>query len=488
MPILDRCFPFLRPNTAETVAERTRRRVTLHLIPFLFFLYILAYLDRVNVGVAQLGMKKPVAEGGLGFDSETIGIGAGLFFWGYLILEVPSSISVVKKGARRVLVRVLILWGICATLAGFIGTPVVGRLFDWLPHLSVADESLLAGPVAFINGLRDNPRTQFFFLRFMLGVFEGGFFPSVIVYLSHWFRPGDRARAVAGFTLAIPLSSMLGMPASALLLGVNWLGLPGWRWIFILQGVAPILAGVATFFMLPDRPNVARWLRNDERDWLNAELAAEAAGKKGHGHGEWVGHLGMVLLLTCVYFGQNVASYGLTMFMPAIIKSQSGLSDQLSSMLGAVPYAFALLGMLLNGWHSDKTDERFGHAAAAMGLLGLGVLAAGLLNDVPILPIAIMILWVGTVIYAHLPPFWPIPTSVLGATTAASAIGFINMFGNLGGYLGPRLVGGQDTNVGRALLLIAPWPMASAVIVLGLGWWRRRKASNQLGGDARSGA
>src|SRR3954467_2609553 len=156
MSIRDSFFPFLRPAAAGTVAERTRRRVTLHLIPFLFFLYVLAYLDRVNVSVAQFGMEKSPTEGGLGLDRATIGFGAGLFFWGYLILEIPSSVSVVRKGARRVLTRVLVLWGICATLAGFVGTPVVGKLFDWLPLLSVSGDGAVTEVAAFVDGLRDN--------------------------------------------------------------------------------------------------------------------------------------------------------------------------------------------------------------------------------------------------------------------------------------------------------------------------------------------
>jgi ACS family tartrate transporter-like MFS transporter len=268
---------------------------------------------------------------------------------------------------------------------------------------------------------------------------------------------------------------MVGSPLSTLLLNVHWFGLPGWRWIFIVQGIAPIVAGVVTFFALPDWPHQARWLPSDERDWLTAELAAEAKAKQGHGHWQWVGHLGMVLLLTCVYFGQNVASYGLSMFMPTIIRAQSGLSDEWSGMLASVPYMFGLAGMLLNGWHSDRTGERFGHAAASMGLLGLGVLTAGLTTGMPVVPVVVMIVWVGTVMYAHMPAFWPIPTSLLGAVTAASAVGFINMTGNLGGYLGPRLVGQQEADVGRALLLIAPWPMCSAAIVLGLGWWQAKR-------------
>lgn len=261
--------------------------------------------------------------------------------------------------------------GICAALAGFIGTPFMSRLLGWWPLM--AGDGVVA---AFINGLRSDPRYQFYFLRFMLGFFEGGFFPSVIVYLSLWFRPADRAKAVAGFMAAIPISNIVGLPISGLLLGVNWFGLPGWRWIFIIQGIAPVIAGIATLFFLPDRPALAGWLPPDERDWLAGELAAESAAKAGHGHWEWVHHLGLVLLLTFVYFGQNVISYGLGMFMPAIIKSQSGLSDLWASVVAALPYAMALLGMLANGWHSDRTGERPWHAAVPMALLGLGVLTA----------------------------------------------------------------------------------------------------------------
>jgi MFS transporter, ACS family, tartrate transporter len=472
--VADRLMNMLWRSPATTVAERTRRRVTLHLIPFLFFLYILAYLDRVNISVAQLGMEKAPADGGLAIDREVIGFGGMmLFFAGYWILEIPSTMSVVRLGARWVFARVLVLWGICAALAGMIGTPFVDRMFGWLPHLA-GD-----GPIAeFVNGLQATPKYQFYVLRFMLGFFEGGFFPSVIVYLSLWFRPADRAKAVAGFMAGIPISSMIGNWVSSVLLGVDWLGLSGWRWIFILEGIAPVLAGVATLFFLPDRPAAARWLRPDEREWLASELAAEDAAKKGHGHGEWVHHLGLVLLLTIVYFGQNVVSYGLSTFMPAIIRSQSGLRDQLAGYVSSLPYLLGFVGMWINGWHSDRTGERFWHAAVPMALLGLSVLAASLLDGIPVAPVLVMIFCVGLVMYAHLPAFWPIPSSVLGPMTAAAAIGFINMIGNLGGGVGPWLVGeaskGQ-TSFAPALLRLAPWPIASAVVVVGLGWWRAKR-------------
>ena len=236
--IADRLMNWFWRSPATTLAERTRRRVTIHLIPFLFFLYILAYLDRVNVSVASFGMANPVEKGGLGLEIDVIGFGAGIFFWGYWILEIPSTLSVVRVGARWVFARVLVLWGICAALAGLINTPVTAWLFGWLPHLTAG------GPVAeFINGLRDTPRNQFYFLRFMLGFFEGGFFPSVIVYLSLWFRPADRAKAVAGFMAAIPVSNMSGSLISGLLLKVNWFEPARLAVDFYFGGRCPRLSG-----------------------------------------------------------------------------------------------------------------------------------------------------------------------------------------------------------------------------------------------------
>jgi MFS family permease len=469
---------------ADTLAERTRRRVSLHLIPYLFFLYILAYLDRVNVSVAQLAMQEPLDSGGLGFDRDVIGFGAGIFFWGYWILEIPSTVSVARWGARWVFVRILILWGICAALVGTIGTPFAAHFFGWLPHIPedaglINHVYFLSRSAQFVNALPDNPAYQFYFFRFMLGFFEGGFFPSVIVYLSLWFRPEDRAKAIASFMAAIPLSSMLGVPLSGLLLNVNWLGLPGWRWIFILQGVAPVLAGFATVFFLPDRPTKARWLPSEERDWLVGELEREHRGKQGHGHGAWVHHLGLVLLLTLVYFCLNLTSYGLSMFMPAIIKSQSGASSQVASYLASLPYLMALLAMLVNGWHSDRTGERPWHVAVPLACLSLGIGLAAALDGMWVLPVLVMIFGVGTFMYAHLPAFWPIPTMFLGSTAAASAIGFINMIGNLGGSVGPMVVGSLatgQTSFAPALLTLAPWPFAAAVIILVVGYARRQLA------------
>ncbi|HEV3081549.1 MAG TPA: MFS transporter [Gemmataceae bacterium] len=511
-PFAERLIALIWRRPATDIAERTRRRVTIHLIPFLFFLYILAYLDRVNVSVAEQAMREPLDKGGLGFDPAITGFGAAVFFLGYWILEIPSTIWVVRRGARWVFVRILILWGICAALEGTIGTPFANKMFSWVPHVaehssaidgidkvfnavfgwiavlfgSKSNLQIVSGIARCINGLHDSAKYQFYFLRFMLGFFEGGFFPSVIVYLAHWFRTEDRAKSIACFMAAIPLSSMCGMPLSGLIAEkIHWFGLPGWRWIFILEGIAPILAGFATLFFLPDRPSKATWLPADERDWLLAELDREHKAKQGQGHWAWVHHLGIVLLLTFVYFCLNLTSYGLSMFMPAIIKSQAGVSKEVANYLASLPFALGFVGMLVNGWHSDRTGERPWHVAVPLALWSLALWLAAGLAGVPVWPALVMIFCVGSCMYAHLPAFWPIPTMFLGSTAAASAIGFINMIGNLGGSVGPTVVGSAATplisetqpNFTPGLLKIAPWPMAAALVILAVGYARKRRLS-----------
>jgi ACS family tartrate transporter-like MFS transporter len=468
--LADRLMGLLWRRPAPDLGERTRRRVVVHLIPYLLFLYFLAYLDRTNVSVAALDMQRGVSEGGLGFTKSITGFGAGIFFWGYWILEIPSTLSVLRWGARWVFVRILILWGLCCTLIGFIGTPWADHAFGWLPSVFGWVPHFPADPAV----------AQFYFLRFMLGFFEGGFFPSVIFYLSLWFRPLDRAKAVATFMSAIPVSNILGMLLSGGMLSggilrINWLGLSGWRWIFILQGLVPILAGFVTLFFLPDRPEKATWLPGDERDWLRAELHREYAEKQAHGHFGWVSQAGMVLLLTGYYFCMNVASYGLTMFMPQIVKSQSGLSSVGATLLTTLFYLMSLIGMLINGWHSDRTRERIGHTVVPLTLLGVGIFLAALLDGVGVWPVVVTML-TGLFLYAHLPAFWPIPSVFLGAAAAASAIGFINMIGNLGGFVGPVLVGESaegQTSFATSLFILAPFPLFSVAFILAVGYLRR---------------
>jgi MFS family permease len=472
--LADRLTRLLWRTPAADLPERARRRVVVHLIPYLFFLYIIAYLDRVNVSVAQLGMVRSPSEGGLGFTLSVCGFGAGIFFWGYWILEVPSTLSVLRWGARWVFVRILVLWGLACVLIGLVGTPGMNRALGWLPAVDQLPlPGFLLDRIPHIEG---NPAVmQFYFLRFMLGFFEGGFFPSVILYLSLWFRPRDRARAVAAFMSAIPVASMIGSPLSGLLLPIDWFGLPGWRWVFILQGILPILAGFATLFFLPDRPQNATWLPDDQKSWLVNELAGEQKARAVHGHGGWGRQAWVVLLLTVYYFCMNVTSYGLSMFMPAIIKSQSGLSDQWSAVVAGLPFVTGLAGLLVNGWHSDRTRERIGHVAVPLVCYSAGLVLAGLCTGHGWVAVLVIIFAVGTFQYAHLPAFWPIPSIFLGAGAAAAAIGFINMIGNLGGFFGPALFGeaAEAKEYARGLFTLAPFPLVSLAVILFIGYIRR---------------
>jgi ACS family tartrate transporter-like MFS transporter len=485
----DRLMGIFWRKPASTIGERTRRRVTLHLVPFLFFLYILAYIDRTNIAVAKLGMTESFGHGGLGFDDKIIGWGTGIFFWGYWILEIPSTLWVERRGARGVFVRILILWGLMAGIMAAIGTPVAATMFGWLPSLKEdLGVGFLSSAAQFINGLGHDAKNQFYFFRFMLGFFEGGFFPSVIVFFSHWFRPEDRAKAMASFALAMPLASVIGNPISVLIKNnVNAFGLEGWRWIFIVEGTIPILAGIATIFLLPNRPAEVKWLTDEERGWLSAELQREQDERKRLSHVGWRNHLALVLLLTVVYFLQNVTSYGFSTFMPTFMKSflvsaDPGLQahenrlDFLATILATLPYCVALIALLVNGWHSDKTRERTWHAAVPMFAVSGGVLLAWAFTGQPLLAIAVIIFVVGAGLYTHIPAFWPIPTMFLGASAAASAIGFINMTGNLGGSLGPIVVGEKSaTSVPDALLRMVPWSAGAAVVLIAMDYYRRRQ-------------
>lgn len=397
-------------------------------MPYLFWLYIIAFLDRANVGYAGLTMKED-----LHFTDAILGWGQGIFFVGYFILEIPGTILVEKWSARKWIARIMVTWGILAMATGFI-------------HSS----------------------TQFYWVRFFLGAAEAGFFPGIIVYFSHWFRYEDRAKAVALFMSAIPISNIIGAPLSGLLLGVNWLGLAGWRWMFILEGVPAIIFGVVTIFYLTDRPQQARWLPDDEREWLIGELEREKHEKQAkHGfsilqafrHRE-------VILLTLAYFFMVAMVYGLTFWLPPIVKKLSGSSNLVTSLLSAIPYCVGLVAILLAGWSSDRTKERRWHTALSMVAGSLGLLLSLAAQDNAALALAMLCL-AAAGMYAYLPGFWALPGSFLTGTAAAASIGLINSFGNLGGFVGPYVVGYLSTAtnsfVGGILYL-----SASALLAAGL--------------------
>ena len=384
--------------TTTPVAERARRRIALRLLPYLFFLYIIAYLDRVNLSYAALEMGSA-----LGFTAEIIGFGAGIFFIGYFLLEVPGAILVERWSARAWIARIMISWGIVAVFTGFVHTPI-----------------------------------QFYSIRFLLGASEAGFFPGIVVYLSHWFRYEDRAKAMAMFMAAQPISNIIGSPVSGLLLGIHWLGLAGWRWLFILEGVPAVLFGIVTIFYLTDWPQQATWLPEDEKQWISAELEREKKAKQTRGTLTLRQIVGVLLLAVALFF-MAASVYGFNFWLPSIIKKLSGLSNLLVTLVAALPYCVGLMAVLLVGWSSDRTGERRWHAALCMivASVGLGLSVISHRTDLAVLMFCLAAIGM----YGYLPAFWSLPTSFLTGTAAAASIGVINSVGNLGGFFGPYVVG-----------------------------------------------
>ena len=388
-------------NQPTELALRTRRKITRRLIPFLFILYIVSYLDRVNLGYAALNMTKD-----LGFSNSDFGIGAGIFFIGYFLIEIPATMLVEVWSARKWIARIMLTWGLLASSTGFIQTA----------H-------------------------QLYWVRFFLGLAEAGFFPGMIVYLTHWYRREDRARAVALFMTAIPISQLIGAPVSGLLMRVHWFGYAGWRWLLILEGLPALVMGAATFFYLTDWPKEALWLQEDERNWITGELEAEKTAKSVRPLSVWQAmRQGDVIKLTLAAFCGLTAVYGFGFWLPKIVQKFSGLSVLQVTLLSGVPYLAAFPAMVWNGWHSDKTNERRWHTAiplAAAGLLlilGQGI-GANLFVAILVLSLAAM------TVHSYIPVFWQLPTSFLTEAAAAACVGMINSFGNLGGFVGPYVVG-----------------------------------------------
>ena len=414
------------------VSDRARRRINQRIMPYLMLLFMIAYLDRVNVGYAALEMTRA-----LGFAPEVYGFGAGIFFLGYFLLEIPGSVLVERWSARGWIARIMISWGILAMLTGFI-----------------------------------HNASQFFWVRFLLGAAEAGFFPGIIVYLSHWFRYEDRAKAVAMFMAAIPISNILGAPLSGWLLGINWLGMEGWRWLFILEGAPSVILGVVTIFYLTDWPHQARWLPEDERQWLTGELEKEKEAKKAAGpHRVWqaLRHR-EVIQLAVAYFFIVTSVYGFNFWMPTILKSITGVSNFTVTLIAAVPYCAALAAMLVVGWSSDRTRERRWHTALCMLAVTAGLWLSLAMRGNVVLEIA-MFCVAAAGMYGYLPGFWALPTSFLAGTAAAASVGMINSIGNLGGFLGPYIVGyvnGKTKSFYGGVVFLGLSAMIAAALILSL--------------------
>ena len=433
----------------EDVEKRVIGKVMRRLIPFLIVCYFVAYLDRVNVSFAKLHMNEAV-----GLSEAAFGLGAGLFFIGYFLFEVPSNIFLERVGARLWIARIMISWGI------------VSAAFAFIPS------------IAGVTGASNE--AVFYTLRLLLGACEAGFFPGIIFYLTLWFPAVYRARVVSFFMLAIPISSIIGSPISGMLLNLSGWGLEGWQWLFILEALPSLLVGLGVLFYLTDFPRQARWLQPDEIAWLENVQATEKQNK------ERVEHLSLlqsltdtrILLCALVYFCLNAASYGVAFFLPTIIKG-FGVSDTQTGLLAALPFIFGGIGMVLLGRHSDRTMERKGHVAVALLMAAIGIGVSGLVSNPVIVMVLLCFAQIG--VSAVPPMFWPLPASFLTGASAAAGIAAINSLGNLSGFAGPYAMGYLKDLTGNftaGLLLLAGCAIVGAIVVMSLRIDVRREQSS----------
>ncbi len=409
------------PAVLAGVEQRATRRISRRLLPFLFVLYVIAFLDRVNVGYAGLEMSRD-----LNFSDRVFGLGAGIFSIGYFLFEIPGALIVERWSARKWMARILVTWGLVTLLMAAVRTP-----------------------------------RQFYLARFLLGVAEAGFFPGIVVYLTHWFRYEDRAKAGAIFMAAIPMSNIIGSPLAGWILSRHWAGISSWRWLFIAEGIPAILFGILTLIYLTDWPRQARWLAPGERAWIEAELQREKVAKskvRGWTMGQAM-RSKQVILLTLVYFFAIIGIYGFVIWFPTIVQRATNLPNMAVTLLSALPYVAGLAAMLWNGWHSDRTAERRWHTALPL-FLGAGCLAIAIRASAH-LPLAFLcMVIVGACTTAFMPSFWALPTALLSESAAAASIGLINSVGNLGGFAGPFLIGYLRTATnsfapGLAFLLVS---------------------------------
>ena len=384
------------------LGQRVRRRVAYRLLPFVFLLYVVNYIDRVNVSFANLRMSAD-----LGFSDRVYGLGVGMFYVTYVLFEIPGAIIVERWSAKKWIARIMISWGIVTILTGFVHTA-----------------------------------SQFYAARFLLGAAESSFFPGMIVYLTHWFCSRDRSRAIACLYAANPAAALIGSPLAGWLLGVHWRLLAGWRWLFILEGIPAVLVGILTLLYMTDRPAEASWLHPDERKWLVNQLQTELDAKKRLRNYTVKEAFcdRQILTLIAAYFLALTGGLGTIYWIPTFVKRISGFSNQTVTSLLLIPAFIGFVGMLVNGWHSDKTGERRWHTATP--LLIAAVMFFLLVLTRHEVPFAIAFLLLGSgVIYAYYPAFWTIPTIMLGEAAAAATFGLINSIGQLGGLVGNYTIG-----------------------------------------------
>jgi ACS family tartrate transporter-like MFS transporter len=444
---------FMPANPPLSALDSARRKAFRRLLPVLFLSYVIAYVDRQNVAVAKLTMIKDLP----GFDNAVIGLGAGVFFLGYFLLEIPGSLMVERWSARKWICRIMVSWGLMAGLTAAVSTP-----------------------------------NQFYAVRFLLGLAEAGFFPGVIVYLTHWFPSRDRAKALSYFLIATPFAQVLSPKISNLLLKIGTtevvngetishplvLGMTGWQWVYVFWAVPAVLLGIGVLFLLTDRPSQAKWLTAEEKEALEGQLAEERAhstGGKRMTVFEALRHP-KVLLLALAYFCTVTGSYGVEFFMPSILRDWYSLSLDNLTWLIMLPPLVAVAGQLLTGWSSDHFKERKLHATLPiiLGAIALGMMPFSQGNLVLTVTL-FMLAFAG--FKAYMPAFWSLPNLFLAEAAAAGSIGLINSVGNLGGFLGPTLMGKVQTLTGSyagGLYYLCGSMLVSASIVFFLGLGGKR--------------
>jgi len=401
------------PAVARSAFEvQTVRKVRAWIIPFVFVLFVISFIDRINIGFAALTMNKALA-----ITSQQFGLLSGIFFWGYFLFEIPSNLLLHRIGARIWIARILVSWGIVAMLTGLVRTPA---------HLYI--------------------------LRFLLGVAEAGYFPGIILYLTYWFRQRQLAHAFAIFLAAIPVANIVGAPVSGLILDhIHWFGFASWRWLLILEGVPALLGGCLTWFLLPDRPSDAKFLTCEEKNWLTTEVAREEQDKLTRKRLSVVQTLSdrRVWHLAAILFSANIGFYAITFWMPQLIKDASNqASNTMVGMLVMVPYFVALVAMIFVGRSSDKRFERHYHASIPLIIGGISFLLLATISGTSIFITVALWCVLASCIESAWSPIWSLPSEFLTGFSAAAGIALINSIGSLGGFVGPYGFGAINKRTG----------------------------------------
>lgn len=391
-------------NHLDELGQRTLRRVRGRIMPLIVLLYFVAYLDRNNVGFAKLTMSEDI-----GLSASAYGLGAGIFFLGYALLEIPSNFGMYRFGARKWIARILISWGIFATAMSLVTN-----------------------------------ETTFFIIRFLLGAAEAGFFPAILFYLTLWFPAAQRVTVLGIFILAQPVSNALGAPVSGLLLQMDGIwGLQGWQWLYIIEGIPAIILGALTPVLLTDRPSEARWLPDDQREWLTKTMDEELAHKqKGQPHHFLAGLKDpRTIAYSALYFGLVCGIYGLGLWMPTIVAALGKFSTTQVGFIVAIPYSIAAVFVYFWSRRSDRTGNRVLHATISMVMAAIGLLAAGLLVQVNAILALLALTLAAMGIYSAIAPFLAMPATALVGAAAAAGLAMVNSLGNLGGFVAPYAVG-----------------------------------------------